>query len=192
MFGEIYIHKHDYKRARPLLEQVVVATADPGVRSHAQKLLSTITAIEEQQTHKEAARRARGVSPNPVTQPSFAAAIPAAPDPSVDLREALRIPEPGETQVQGILLGVECEASSLVFLVKTNDRTLRLRTDSFQQIRRTTFTSDVKGTITCGARKPENPVVVCYLPSSDKRAKFDGVLNSVEFVPADFRLIPIH
>ncbi|HEV8371184.1 MAG TPA: tetratricopeptide repeat protein [Pyrinomonadaceae bacterium] len=192
MLGQIYMHNDDYKRARPLLEQVVLATTDAGVRSHSQKLLSTMTAIEEQQTQKEAARRTRGVRPNPVTQPSFAAASPAAPDPSVDLREALRIPTPGETQVQGILLGVECEATGLVFLVKTNDRTLRLRTDSFQQIRRTTFTADVKGTITCGARKPENPVVVCYLPSSDKRAKVDGVLSSVEFVPADFRLIPIH
>jgi tetratricopeptide (TPR) repeat protein len=190
MLGQLYMHNDDYKRARPMLEQVVAVTAEARVRSHAQKLLATMTAIEEQQAQKEAARRTRGFSLNPVTQPSFAAASLAAPDPSVDLREALRIPAVGERQVQGILLGVECEATGLVFLVKTNDQTLKLRTDSFQQIRRTTFTADVKGTITCGARKPENPVVVCYVPTPDRQAKVDGVLSSVEFVPRDFRLAP--
>jgi hypothetical protein len=74
--------------------------------------------------------------------------------------------------------------------VRTNDRILRLRTDSFQQIKRTTFTADVKGTITCGVRKPSNPVVVCYLPQNDERMKVDGTLKSIEFVPSDFQLVP--
>jgi hypothetical protein len=30
--------------------------------------------------------------------------------------------------------------------------------------------------------------VVCYVPNTDKRVKADGVLKSVEFVPADFKL----
>jgi hypothetical protein len=89
-----------------------------------------------------------------------------------------------------VLLGIDCEGTGLVFLVKTKGRTLRLRSDSFQQVRRTTYSADVRGTISCGPRKPENPVVVLYVPSTDKRAKVDGVISSVEFVPADFRLLP--
>jgi hypothetical protein len=151
-----------------------------------------MTTIEEQQAQKEAARRARGLSPGlSASEGLRSPGEPISIDPSMELREALRMPATGEKQVQGILMSVECEASGLVFLVRTSERTLRLRTDTFQQIRRTTYTADVKGTITCGARKPENPVVVCYMPSNDKRAKVDGVLSSVEFVPGDFRLAPV-
>jgi hypothetical protein len=31
-------------------------------------------------------------------------------------------------------------------------------------------------------RKPENDLVIDYLPAADARAKIDGVLKSVEFV----------
>ena len=187
MLGQLYMHKDDYKQARPFLERVVTANVEPAVHNHAQLLLKTMTDVEEQQAKNEAARLARGLRPSASTQPGVAQAFT---DPSTALREALRIPVTGETQIQGMLLGVECDPSGIVFVVKTDDRTLRLRTDSFQKIRRTTFTADVKGTITCGARKPENPVVVCYFPINDKRNKSDGVLSSVEFVPADFRLVP--
>lgn len=189
MLGQLYMHKDDYKQARPLLERVVDGNVEPGVRQHAQKLLSTMTSIEEQQAQREAARRARGLSPNS-TQLTPGAASNIMPDPSLDLREALRVPANGETQLQGVLLGIDCEPGGLVFVVKTSEGTLRLRTDRFEQIKRTTYTADVRGTITCGARKPANPVVVCFVPTNDRRTKVDGVLRSVEFVPSDFRLTP--
>jgi tetratricopeptide (TPR) repeat protein len=189
MLGQLYMHKDDYKQARPLLDRVAAGPVELRVRQHAQKLLATMSSIEEQQKQKEAARIARGLNPNP-TLALGAAANQVALDPSMELREALRIPASGETQAQGILLSIECEPAGLVFVVKIDERMLRLRTDSFQRIRRTTFTADVKGTITCGARKPENPVVVCYVPNSDKKAKVDGVLDSIEFVPGDFKLDP--
>jgi len=187
MLGQLYMHKDDYKQARPFLERVVTANVEPAVHNHAQLLLKTMTDVEEQQAKNEAARLARGLRPSAPTQPAVAQAFT---DPSTALREALRIPATGETQIQGILLAVECEPSGIVFVVKRAERTLRLQTDNFQKIRRTTFTSDVRGTLTCGARKLENPVVVCYVPINDKRTKSDGVLSSVEFVPADFRLMP--
>jgi hypothetical protein len=87
-------------------------------------------------------------------------------------------------------VSIDCDPVGLVFVVKTTDRILRLKTDTFQQVKRTTFTADVKGTITCGVRKPVNAVVVCYLPTNDRRLKVDGTLKSIEFVPSDFQLVP--
>jgi len=191
MLGQLYMHKDDYERARLLLSEVVVGDVEASVKDHAQKLLNTIADIEKEQARKEAARRLRSVVQSPTADAGLGAASSLAPiDPSAELRAALRLPAAGETQVQGMLLGIECDASGLLFLIKTNERTLRLRSDAFQEVRRTTYTAEVRGTITCGPRKPENPVVVCYVPSKDKRTKVDGVLNSVEFVPADFRLLP--
>jgi hypothetical protein len=75
-----------------------------------------------------------------------------------------------------------------VFVVQTPQGLLRLRTASFDDIEITTYDPKVQGEITCGARKAQNAVVVCYLPNTDKRVKADGVLKSIEFVPADFKL----
>ena len=114
---------------------------------------------------------------------------PAA-DPSSYLREVLRAPAAGETQVQGKLLRLECDAKGITFVVQTETALLRLRTAGFEEIEITTYDTNVKGEITCGERKPVNVVVVCYLPNTDKKVKADGVLKSIEFVPADFKLKP--
>jgi tetratricopeptide (TPR) repeat protein len=191
MLGQLYMHKDDYKQARPLLERVAAGNLEANVRSHAQKLLGVMTEIEELEAKKEEARRARGFATSNGNQPQIGAATnQALNDPSADLREVLHLPATGEARVAGILMEIECEANGLVFVIRTQERTLRLRADSFQQVRRVSFTADVRGSITCGARKPENPVVVCYLPISDKRANSDGVLSSVEFVPREFQLVP--
>jgi len=187
MLGQLYMHNDDYRQARPLLEQVVKGNVEAAVYSHALLLLRTMTDIENQLAEREATRRARGLA---ATTPIEPVSEQVMSDPSMELRESLHIPAKGETQVQGLLLGIDCDANGLVFLVQTPTRTLRLKAESFQKVRRTTFTADVKGTITCGARKPENPVVVCYLPVPDSKVKTDGVVTSVEFVPADFKLVP--
>jgi hypothetical protein len=141
--------------------------------------------VEEQEAEKQAARVTRGL-PSETEE----AANQISTDPSIALREALRLPDAGESQVQGTLMSIDCDPVGLVFVVKTTDRILRLKTDTFQQVKRTTFTAEVKGTITCGARKPFNAVVVCYLPTNDRRLKVDGTLKSIEFVPSDFQLVP--
>jgi tetratricopeptide (TPR) repeat protein len=188
MLGQLYMHKDDYKTARPLLEQIAASDLEAGVITHAQKLLSIITETEQLELRKAAARRARGLRPVD-TEPSEGAAS-THDDPSFDLRQVLRQPASDETQLQGLLQTIECDQTGLVFVVATKDRVLRLRADTFQHIRRVTYTTEVRGTITCGTRQPANPVVVCYVPTSDRRMKVDGVLSSLEFVPGDFSLTP--
>jgi hypothetical protein len=100
----------------------------------------------------------------------------------------LRKPEAGETQLQATLVKIDCDAKGMVFVVRTATGELRLSTKSFDDIELTTYSPDVKGEITCGPRKPENVVIICYLPTADKRVKSDGILKSIEFVPADFKL----
>jgi hypothetical protein len=104
------------------------------------------------------------------------------------LREVLRVPGAGETQLQGTLVKIECEPKGMVFVVQTASGLLRLRAASFDDVEITTYDPKVAGEISCGPRKPENAVVVCYLPNTDKRVKADGVLKSIEFVPVDFKL----
>jgi hypothetical protein len=110
-------------------------------------------------------------------------------DPYSFLQDALRKPGEGEKQVQGILTRIDCaRKSGITFVIKVGERTLRLNTDRFENLQITTFTSEVAGDITCGLRKPENLVVMCYLPLKGPRARADGTAKSLEFVPKDFKL----
>ena len=191
--GQLYLQKGDYKTARQLLEQLIKSNADEQMRKQSQTLLTQLNTIEEHRARYDAAKKSQGsVDTSTLTEAEVADAPTSkeAPptDPSHYLREALRSPAAGETQLQGALVKIECEAKGIVFVVKTASSLLRLRTASFDNIELTTYDPAVQGEITCGERK--NVVVVCYLPNTDKRVKADGTLKSIEFVPADFKLKP--
>src|SRR5215217_3833645 len=178
MLAQLYLRKQDFKSARPLLEQVVKSNASEEDRNHAQQLLDGIGTYESAMGQIEEAKK-RGLdvrSETVITQ-----TVPEQPtDPSSYLREVLRVPKDGETQLQATLVKIECSAKGVVFVVRSGTQLLRLTTKTFDDIEITTYDPKSGAEITCGARNPESTVVVCYLPNSN-------VLKSIEFVPADFK-----
>ena len=192
MLGQLYLSKGENKLARELLEQVAKSSADEQVRHNAETLLSQITSLEN--VRAEAAEDEKRLAPaplgaNPVVTETTSKIPP--PDPSAYLREVLRTPATGEMQLQATLLRLECEPKGgIVFVIQDGTSLLRLRAASFDDMELTTYDTSVKGEITCGERKPANSVIVDYVVNTDKKLKFDGVLKSIEFVPADFKLKP--
>lgn len=193
MLAQLYLHKQDYKTARPLLEQVAKSNADDEVRQPAEQMLSQLDSYEKQLKRYEEAKKAAAANGSTLqvvtsSETGTATTTQGPSDPSAYLRDVLRKPAAGETQLQATLVKLECDAKGIIFVLQTSSGTLRLRTDSFESIEITTYSPDVKGEITCGPRKPVNVVIVCYSPNEDKRVKADGILKSIEFVPADFKL----
>jgi tetratricopeptide (TPR) repeat protein len=207
--AQIYARTGDYKTAQQMLEQLAKSNAEEYIRQGSEMILSQIRGIQEREnTPVDQLKRASNTNGGPPalvnvgpessandsgggnsTRPAQTA--PSAPaDPSSYLREVLRAPASGETQLQGTLLRLECDAKGIVFVVQTEGGLLRFRTASFDDVEITTYDTNVKGDITCGERKPANLVVVVYAPNTDKRIKADGILKSVEFVPPDFKLKP--
>lgn len=195
MLAQLYMAKREYKTARQLAEKVTGPNIDEQVRQHAQSLLTQLTAMEEEMTRFQAARNRQQESErtrqgrDSVNENQSTESI-ANLDPSSYLREALKKPQPGESQVQATLMKIECDAKGITFLVRIADRVLRLRTTSFAEVDMTSFSPDAGGHITCGPRNPQNNIVLVYVPSVDGRARIDGVAKSIEFVPKDFKLSP--
>lgn len=186
MLAQLYVHKDQFKSARELVEEVIKSNADEEVRQHSESLLRQIKFNEELSARAQAAKQT-AIVVNADSMPDKEVPF----DPSQQLREALRLPAKGETRLQGALVKIECEPKGgIVFTVKTPGGSLRLRTANFNNVEIKTWDAAVSGEITCGDRKPENGVVVSYLPNPDKRIKVDGVLKSIEFVPSDFKLRP--
>lgn len=210
MLAQLLLRKSEFKTARELLEQVKKSNADEFTRQHAETLLVQVRGLEEEVARYEGLKKAAVVKEaeeeekensaptknNPPPVVTYGSQIDNFPkpapvsDPSFYLREVLRKPAAGETQLEGVLQKIECVGKGLVFVVQTPSGLLRLRTASFDDIELTTYDTSVQGDISCGVRKPENKVIVCYTPNADKRLKVDGILKSIEFVPADFKLKP--
>ena len=203
--AQLYARNGDYKQARTMLEQLIKSDADETIRQHCEAVLAQITRIEENAgtyDQLKPQRRPDGTAPalvkagaeSPATESTSANDSPQpapASDPSSYLREVLRPPAAGETQLQATLLRLECDAKGVItFVVQTGNGLLRLRAASFEDVEITTYDTSVKGEITCGERKPANAVIVNYLPNTDKKIKADGIIKSVEFVPSDFKLKP--
>ncbi|HXD34138.1 MAG TPA: tetratricopeptide repeat protein [Pyrinomonadaceae bacterium] len=189
ILAQIYMRKQDFNTARQILERLSQGKGDQRLRQQSQSLLTQLIAREEEIAAYEARRKEferNGPTPPGVIGPADAPFV--TPDPSTLLREVLRKPNEGERQVQAKLVRVDCDNKGIVFTVQTDDGQIRLRTDKFQNVRMIAHSPDAGREITCGARKVENSVVVCYVPNEDSRASINGTVKSIEFVPQEFKL----
>lgn len=196
--AQVYLRAQDFKSARQLLERLSQNQSDARIRQQAESILAGLVDREESLAEFQTPREARENEKTsrdgpPRLQPTGTSSADAGESVQVDtdsfyLHEALRQPGAGEKQVQGILLRLECDARGIVFVVQLPDRVIKLRTTKFEAIQIKAFSDDAGSEITCGPRKSQNAVVVCYLAATDPKGKVDGELRSVEFVPRDFKL----
>ena len=199
VLAQIYMRQEKFDAARQTVEPLARNASDPQMRAGAQSILQNINSMQEQLARYRGARETDG-SDIAAARSQRAGQTQSEDDDNegppmteaearaVALQEALRKPQEGETRVQGVLTRIECGPKGIVFHVKVGERVLRLQSGSFESIQLTAFTPDAGSEITCGPRKAENPVVVTYRAQADARARTDGPLLALEFVPADFRL----
>jgi tetratricopeptide (TPR) repeat protein len=104
------------------------------------------------------------------------------------LKNALRQPQAGETRLTGMLEKIECDKNGQFFVFKTADsQLLKLKSPQGLQIR--SFVPDIAGMqFECGMKQFNANVVFTYKPNTDKKAKFNGDLVALEFVPNSFKL----
>jgi tetratricopeptide (TPR) repeat protein len=195
MLAQLHMRKHDFKAARQLIDKII-GGGDADRRQRAERLLARLVLVEEEtarinkmREEQAAYSRAAG-TPGDSGEANGEVVIRQPYDPVAALRESLRKPATGETQTQGTLTRIDCDAKGITFVVKVSERLLKLNTDTFRHANIMSFSEDAGNEITCGIRKTQNNVVVAYVPPADARAKVDGVLKSIEFVPSDFKLKP--
>jgi tetratricopeptide (TPR) repeat protein len=182
LLAQIHLRQDDFQAARSLLTTLLEATDNPRLRSQAQALLDTVTTREDLMLRLKttAAQAELDARPAGEIQPCD------APQPGPQ-KKPLRFD--GE-QICGMLVRVECDEGSVMLVIEVGDRTLKLRNDALNRIRFVTYTSDVRGQMTCGLREPATPVLVTYRSGKEQeqqqRAHVDGEVLAVEFIPKDW------
>ena len=160
--AQVYLRKQDFKTARQILERLSQNNGDQRLRQQAQGLLKELSLMEEQTARFEAMRNATEKA-NGSEPPRFVVggtrteADAPPPDPSSYLQDALRTPAEGEKRVQGSLVRIDCDAKGITFVVKIDDRLVKLHTDKFQNVQMVAFSADAGMEITCGPANQRAP-----------------------------------
>jgi tetratricopeptide (TPR) repeat protein len=211
VLAQIYLQQQNYDAARRELEPLTRSASEPQLRANAQSLLNAVQTMQQQSAEMKETRagvtgEAEGEADNSPprlrrradaaaeAQAEANAASGKSPDELADeafdtaLHDALRKPEQGETRTLGTLVRIDCSAKGMVFVLRVGARELKLQTDSFERLHLMAFTPEAGSELTCGARKTQSAAVVTYRPPKDARAKTDGALVALEFVPARFKL----
>jgi tetratricopeptide (TPR) repeat protein len=171
--------KGEHAEARELAERAACLGGDPAVREQARRVLDMIAAREARaarmKTEAEEAARLEASARVP-TQPCD------MPDPGPQYK---RLRFDGE-QVCGQLKSIECEDAGVTFTVEAAGRSLRLRAEAINRVRFVSYTTAVKGHVTCGAREPSVPVLVTFRRKQGPATGFDGETVAVEFIPTEW------
>lgn len=105
------------------------------------------------------------------------------------IKNALRQPLTGEKRELGFIEKVECGGKGIIFHIKNTAQTFKLSAASPQAIQIRGFTPEIEQLqIGCNLKQVDIPVVFIYKENTDPKAKSNGELMSLEFVPKSFIL----
>jgi tetratricopeptide (TPR) repeat protein len=208
LLAQLYIRQEKFEEARATLEPLTRDASDPQMRSNAESMVNYIRTAQERAAQMKAAQEAYAKSGGSDAPPSprlrrrdddsgaggaggagdTGEVLSEADALNMSINEALRKPLEGETRLVGTLTRIECGPKGLVFVVKAGERTLRLAAKGFEGVSITAFTPEAGNELSCGPLKRESLVVVTFRAAADARAKTDGPLAALEFVPSNFKL----
>ncbi len=101
----------------------------------------------------------------------------------------LRAIQSGETRDLGEVQTVECSGKNMIAIVVAGGQTLRLSVSQEPQgLHFMSFVRDGVGRFGCRSTFPGLKAVITYLPDTKAKAKINGQLKAIEFVPQNFEL----
>ncbi|HMF58479.1 MAG TPA: tetratricopeptide repeat protein [Pyrinomonadaceae bacterium] len=190
VLAQLHMRKRDWTSARAVLEPIAGGAASRQVRERAVALLNTIRNMEnylaqlQRTADEERAHATQNESPAEHDAVAEATGLP------VELVRGLRHAEDGEAQMRGLLVKIDCaqSAQGVIIVVQTGGRTLKLHSDELRHIRFTTYTTEVRGIMTCGGRNPANDVFITYRPAPNSHLSTEGEVVAIEFLPREISL----
>lgn len=178
VLAQLYMRKQEFQTARQVLQPMLRENADDTIRQSALTLLNSMQKIEEQLNRLKAV----GLSSDSSSEDE-----PGSTEEN-SLEPFLRKPKDGEQRVQGFLNRVDCAADTILFSIDAGGQKLTFYANKLERVRFVTYSPAVRGEMSCGMRRPPNPVVVTFRAGRQERVRSDGEVVAVEFVPLDFQL----
>ncbi len=188
--AELLMRKEDFAKARNIAAKVLQTAGDKELKVYAQNalriIISTEAAYDEIRNHKKLPHNY--VMDLKLTDEELARL--RARQMLESLNEALYKPKENEKRILGVLIQIECRTSEMIYLIKVEDKILKLRSASFESVRLMAYNPVMAdGQIGCGEIGKESIAVINYRPAENIKTKTSGELVSIEFVPASFKFL---
>lgn len=188
VLAQVHLRQLNFAAVREALQPILYRAADGKLREQATALLEDAKYAEELASRTDDMTRLKAERDAAATVQTLNRESPAAEQAHAG-RPLLRRRFKGE-RVFGKLTRIECADTGVTLFVRAGDRTLRLHGAELRSVFFVAYVAGLERTVKCGARNPENNVVLTYRPASDPRAQFDGEAVAIEFVPEDIEIEP--
>ncbi|HEY0545096.1 MAG TPA: tetratricopeptide repeat protein [Pyrinomonadaceae bacterium] len=188
ILAQLHLRRLDFEAARNDVQPILRHAADQKLREQAVGLLADIKHTEEQAATAASPSSQQNEVPL-ASQPSSTTESLSAAEQAHAGGQRLAKRFKGE-RVRGLLTHIECMEGGVALFVKAGDRVLRLHSDSLRGVFFVTYVPGLERAVTCGARTPQNLVVLTYRTSQTPRADYDGEAIAIEFVPEDIDIEP--
>lgn len=186
--AELYLRREDFAKAKSIAAKVTRTAGDKELKVYAQntlgRIVSTEAAFDDIKNNRKQPQDY--VSETPLTDEELAAR--RALQMNESLNESLYKTKLSEKRILGYLTRIDCEPKEMIYLFRTGDKVLKLRSPSFDAVRFVAFNADLTDSqIGCGELKKASFAVVNYRPAAGDKTATAGEIVSIEFVPANFR-----
>jgi predicted Zn-dependent protease len=185
VLAQVHLRRSNFSAARETLQSVLRRPSELKIREQALGLVEDMKYAEEQVARFNRSAIASEQKPDETLPQPETPASERAHSGSQRLAKRFK----GE-RVRGVLKRIECLDKGVALTVESDGRLLRLHRDELRGVFFVTYVAGLERSVTCGARNPENLVVLTYRPSTTKRANFDGEAIAIEFIPEDIEMEP--
>jgi tetratricopeptide (TPR) repeat protein len=187
--AELLMRKEEFGEARLIAQRVRQTASDDGLRIYAENTVRNIDSLESQTREiAELDKRSRDeITDAPLSEEELARRGKAALLES--LNQALRPLRRDEKRILGRLVMIDCGKNGISFEVENKNGKSVFRAVSLDVVRLMSYDPRfVDAEFGCGVVGAENLAVFTFRPPPKIR-QTSGELVSIEFVPADFRLL---
>jgi Tfp pilus assembly protein PilF len=174
MLLESYIlaRRGEFAAARQLAAPLAAPRYSTTIRQSAQHLLEQITTLEMDTANFIAKLEGRKTgAPSPEAPASGTRRSPPT----------YRMMAAGERRTEGVLERINCSATSAAFLVRVGEAVERFESGRLETIEFISYREDLRGSVTCGARTPPDPVYITWKLQDGNNKP--GQVVAVEFLP---------
>lgn len=197
--AEILVRQKKYGEATAIAEKIAKTTDDPGTKERATYLASEIERMQQYlQRSKEYEAGGRNAGGPPELRrgrgdEKLSEAEIAKRQETETLRaitESLRKPLDGEERVIGHIQKIDCTRRPIGYTIKSGDKVFALTSKDFQGLTVNTYVAAANGiSVGCEENIAAFNAIVTFMPATSLKGISRGELQSVEFVPDNFRFI---
>nr|MBA2620296.1 tetratricopeptide repeat protein [Acidobacteriota bacterium] len=196
--AELLMRKKDFPAARALADKVFETPSNKSLKDYAQSTLKSINDFERQ--------LAEAKNKNVPTATTYLIYDMETEKPPSEeelarrreklklesLNAALRKLDAGERRILGFLTKINCTPKGITYLFKTDGNEMTFTSKDFNSLILISYEENMANTqIGCGQLKRESFVVLTFRQAAGAAAaaKSAGEIVSLEFMPADFKLL---